>query len=153
MRKLSLLLILFLVTGLTGCFPHTRTITLGNEKLDNLTSEEVNQRVVLWKTTKEEILEWFGSPLEIAVRSENGKVRWFLSPPETVVRSDSGRLTEVWEYVFDKTTYFYHDSLSSHDESKTIYNKKWFKIHFENDEIVSGFIFSDRNERGRQPRR
>ncbi|MCL2643940.1 MAG: hypothetical protein FWD51_00585 [Betaproteobacteria bacterium] len=150
MRKLSLLLFLSLIVGLTGCYPpfypYTYTYIKGNEKLAHLTSEEVNQRVVKGKTTKKEILEWFGSPQETAVGSESGGVTWFgspLSPLETAARSESGRMTEVWVYVFTKGFGVREAStkLKVTEHSKRL----WFI--FENNGIVSEFfLLSESNE-------
>ncbi|MCL1825058.1 MAG: hypothetical protein FWG26_03815 [Betaproteobacteria bacterium] len=123
MRKVSLLLImsLSLIVGLTGC---AATRSAGNEKIAHLTYEEVGQRIVKGKTTKQEVLDWLGSPTETAV-----------------LRSTNEEESEMWVYAYARVKAvrapFY--------VSMTTQARKGLSLTFGEDGTVSRFTFSDKN--------
>jgi outer membrane protein assembly factor BamE (lipoprotein component of BamABCDE complex) len=124
MRKVSLLLILSLLVGMAGCATATRE--LGNEKLALLTQEEINQRIVKGKTTKEDVLEWLGPPTRTAVRSTSYE-------------------PEMWLYGYLQDTVT--DTFTGRKATRQM---KRLRIVFKNDGVVSRFMFDDGNIPGRK---
>jgi len=113
-----------LVVGLAGC---AATRSAGNEKIAHLTYEEVSQRIVKGKTTKQEVLDWLGSPTETMV-----------------LRSPNEEVSEVWVYAYARVKAVRAPLYVS----LTTQARKGLTLTFGEDGTVSQFTFSDKNPEG-----
>lgn len=155
MRKfLPLAVAGFIIIFLWGCVP-APLVTTGRPLKD-----EKIIRIQPGKTTKEDIIEWFGAPMAIAVQGEILKIQAEASWAKNMPRGgyyfeiDSDTFFELFSSKHELTEYhriyYYYRAVSKkgflilllylYDSGKTVIDKLWILVNEETG-IVEDYVF------------